>query len=555
MGIKIKNLSVCYNLNALKINAVNNLNIEIKKGESLGIAGESGSGKTSVAMAVMGLLKNPCEVKGEIFYKNIELNSLPEKERNLYRWDKIAMVFQNSLDVLNPVLTIKEQISECIVKHTGINLREAEKRVLELLNLVGLESKYKNFYPHHLSGGMRQRVLLAMALSCSPEVLIVDEPTSSLDFESKKEITGLIKRLHREKKLTLIVISHDMKTITELADRMLVMYSGYVLEEGKTADVLKKPAHPYTRGLLNASPSINPYRDLWGIPGEAGTNPYGGCSFYNRCGQRHLECKTKLPKLKTVMEDRKVACNRGGILVLLEGVNINKTYHFKREKIKACDGCSIKIHSGEVVVLTGKSGSGKTTLARILSGIISPDGGEVIFEGEKVKGNNATSRENGIQMVFQDPFTATNELLSVFKVVSEPLDILKIGSKKDRIEKVEKVLEDVGLPHHQEFLERACYTLSGGQRQRIAIARSLILKPKVLIADEISSMLDPSSQANILRLLKKIQNSKNFAMLYITHDLDLARKIADKIYRMENGRVFPVSLPSTYIEKDFFLIL
>lgn len=563
MGIEIKNLSVCYNLKQLQINAVNNLNIHIKKGESLGIVGESGSGKTSIAMAIMGLLKSSTEVDGQIFYKNVELNSLSEKDRNLYRWGKIAMVFQNSLDVLNPVLTIEEQILECILKHTNISLREAKNKVLELLNLVGLQPKYSKFYPHHLSGGMRQRVLLAMALSCNPKVLIVDEPTSSLDFEAKAEIIELIKKLHRRKEFTLIVISHEMKTILELTNRVVVMYLGYAVEEGGTEDILSAPAHPYTRGLINASPSINPYKDLWGIPREAKRNQHGGCSFYNRCGQRQLhcktklpeletvqcktklpkletvQCKTKLPELETVMTNRKVACNRGGISVIFEGININKTYYFKGEAIKSCNNCNIKIYSGEVVVLTGKSGSGKTTLASILSGVLNPDSGEIFFEGEKIKGNSATSRENGVQIIFQDPFTAINELLTVSQIVSEPLDILKIGSKKDRIEKVKKVLEDVQLSCHQEFLERPCHSLSGGQRQRIAIARSLILNPKVLIADEISSMLDPSTQANILRLLKGLQNSKNFAMLYITHDLDLARKIADRTYNMLEGKIIP----------------
>ncbi|MDQ2085591.1 ABC transporter ATP-binding protein [Herbivorax sp. ANBcel31] len=537
MSIKIKNLSICYNLNQLKINAVNNLNIKIKKGSSLGIVGESGSGKTSVAMAIMGLLKNKGQVEGEIFYEDIELNGLSEKEKNLYRWGKIAMVFQNSLDVLNPVLTVKEQILECILKHTELAFREAEKRVLELLNLVGLESKWSSFYPHHLSGGMRQRVLLAMALSCNPKVLIVDEPTSSLDFEAKSEIIELIKKLHKKKRFTLILISHEMKVISELSSRIMVMYSGYVLEEGVTKDVLAEPMHTYTRGLINASPSINPYRDLWGIPGEVESNQYGGCAFYDRCGQRTLECRTKLPELKTVLTNRKVACNRGGITVLLEGMNINKSYQFKDEKIKPCNNCNIKVYSGEVVVLTGKSGSGKTTLASILSGVLDSDSGEVFFEGEKVKGNSATSKENGVQIIFQDPFTATNELLNVSQVVAEPLDILKIGSKEERFKKVKKVIRDVQLPSHQEFLERDCHSLSGGQRQRVAIARSLILNPKMLIADEISSMLDPSTQANILRLLKGLQNSRNFAMLYITHDLDLAKKIADRTYNMLAGRV------------------
>lgn len=535
--IRVENLSVCYHSDKIRTQAVNNVSFNLDRGSSFGIIGESGSGKTSIAMAMMGLLKKPATVDGQVYYGNKDLNSLSEKERNLYRWGKIAIVFQNSLDVLNPVLTVHEQILECILRHTVLAGQEADKKVAQLLELVGLDAGWNTYYPHQLSGGMRQRVLLAMALSCDPEVLIVDEPTTALDAVAKDEITRLLARLQKEKKFALIVISHEMQIIARLANRVMVMYWGHIVEEGLTKDVLKNPMHTYTRGLIHASPSINPYRDLWGIPGEADRNSLEGCPFYDRCNQKVSECKTKLPQLEYISIERRVACNRGGIATLLIGRGIHKSFAFKGKTVKACDNCDIEIRSGEVVVLIGESGSGKTTLAGILSGVLTADEGEVVFEGEKVKGNSATCRKNGIQIVFQDPFTATNEHLTIAQVVREPLDILKLGTKDERLDKVRQALKDVQLPGDEEFISRKCHGLSGGQRQRVAIARSLVMEPKLLIADEISSMLDPSTQANVLRLLKGLQNSKGFAMLYITHDLALARKIADRVYVMYKGRI------------------
>ena len=535
--IRVENLSVCYHSEKSRTRAVNKVSFNLDKGSSLGIIGESGSGKTSIALAMMGLLKKAATVEGQVYYEDKDLNSLAEKERNLYRWGKIAIVFQNSLDVLNPVLTVHEQILECLSRHTALTGQTADEKVVQLLELVGLKAGWNTYYPHQLSGGMRQRVLLAMALSCDPEVLIVDEPTTALDAMAKDEIVRLLVKLHREKKFALLVISHEMQIISKLASRVMVMYGGHIVEEGLTKDVLKNPLHTYTRGLVQASPVINPYRDLWGIPGEAAPNSLKGCPFYDRCNQKLLACQTKLPVLEYISLERRVACNRGGITTLLAGRGINKSFVFKGKTIKACDNCDLTIRSGEVVVLIGESGSGKTTLAGILAGVLMADVGEVMFEGETIKGNNATSRKNGLQIVFQDPFTATNEHLSITQVIKEPLDILKLGSKEEKLDKVRQALQDVQLPTDDEFLTKKCHCLSGGQRQRVALARSLVMEPKLLIADEISSMLDPSTQANVLRLLKGLQNAKGFAMLYITHDLALARKIADRVYVMYNGRI------------------
>lgn len=535
--LTVEKLVVKYNLDNEIIKGVDDLSFSIKKGESLGIIGESGSGKTSMAMAIMGLIKDPGEVKGNIIFNGKDINGLGKKQLNFLRWKKIAIVFQNSLDVLNPLLTIHEQIYEVLVKHTKLSEKAIHERIHDLFIKVGLSLDIIYSYPHELSGGMRQRVLIAMALSCEPELLIVDEPTSSLDMVSKNEIIKLLSDLYKDNKFALLVISHELDTILKLTSNICVMYSGTIVERGKTSEVITNPMHTYTKGLLNSSPAINPFGDMWGIPNERITSDNLGCPFKDRCTQSIDLCKFQKPKLKYITKDREVACNRGGIVRILKASNISKAYKTKVRPLKACINCAMEIKSGEIVALIGESGSGKTTLASILAGILKSDKGQVLFEENLVSGNNCTSRENGIQMVFQDPFSAINEKLSVIEVISEPLKIMKKLSGDSLESLVRKTLKEVQLPNDNKFINRKCYTLSGGQRQRVSLARSLIVKPKLLIADEISSMIDSSTQANILRLLKKLQNEKGFSVLYITHDLAVARKIADRIYVMSKGKI------------------
>lgn len=535
--LKVKNLSVTYNQAGQETHAVKDMSFTLEQGQALGIIGESGSGKTTLGLAIMGILNSGAKVDGTIEYKGVNLRKLSPGQLNMYRWKHIAMVFQNGLETLNPLLTVKEQIKECIIHHLKMKQLEADQQVKVLLEQVGLEVSVADSFPHQLSGGMRQKVLIAMALACDPKVLIIDEPTGSLDALSKAEIIELLAKLQREKRFSMIVISHDFSVITRLTGKMCVMYRGCILEEGLTRDILKNPLHTYTRGLINSSPSINPYQDLWGIPPSGKPVSHKGCPFYPRCCQSSDICKDQMPKLEYVSLERRVACNKGGIVTLLEAQGIDKTYSFKGRKIRACKNCHMSVRAGEIVALIGQSGSGKTTLASVLSGYLNPDNGHTKFLGQPVKQYEFTCRPKGIQMVFQDPFSSINDQFTVLQAVKEPLDILKLYSPVERAEKVKKVLSNMELSTDDSFLNRRCFTLSGGQRQRVSIARSLVMEPKLLIADEISSMLDPSTQANILRLLKGLQNSLGFAMIYITHDLDLARKIADKVYIMHQGEI------------------
>lgn len=536
--LEVRNLTVTYKNASHPVRAVDGVSLRINRGEIMGIIGESGCGKTTLALAILGLLHD-VRVDGEILFNGESLLGLSEELLRRYRWKRIALVFQNSLDVLNPVLKIGEQVGEPLRFHNRLTTKEADRHVVELLKMVGLEPSWRHCYPHQLSGGMRQRVLLAMALSCEPELLLVDEPTTALDAASRNDILAVLRRLQRQMGFAMLLISHDLMFIKQLTTQVMTMYCGQVVETGRTSDVLLNPLHCYTRGLLNSSPNFFKYKDLWGIGGEppvAGGN-HDGCAFAPRCCQAAEECKCRRPELRYVALERQVACHKGGIETLLTAEGIKKSYSLRQSLIEAVKGVNLEIRSGEVVALVGESGSGKSTLAQVLAGVLPADEGEVCYKGKPVDGNWATRMRRGMQIIFQDPFSATSSRMRVLEVVREPLDIMMWGSKREREEQVSHALQAVCLPVTADFLKRHCYSLSGGQRQRLAIARALVSDPNLVIADEITSMLDPSSQANLLRELKGLQNKFGFAMLYITHDLYLARKVADKVYVMHRGEI------------------
>lgn len=535
--LEIEDLRCYFKTESGVVRAVNGVSFSIDAGETVGLVGESGCGKTTLALSVMGLLPSSATVSGSIRFRGIEINNLSEAEKDRLRWRHIALAFQNSAEVLNPVLTVGEQIMEPLRKHLLLSCRDAEKRCFELLKMVGLGVEWSSRYPHQLSGGMRQRVLLAMALACEPDLVIIDEPTTGLDPIARSEILQLLADLRRRHNLSLVLISHDLAVISTLASRVMVMYAGRVVEEGLTREVLTFPCHPYTRGLINSTPALFPYKDLWGIPGETpGIRVPAGCAFHPRCTQALEECRRTVPELRTTTDGRRVACHRGGIVALLKAKGISHEYPLGgRRRLKVLDGIDLEIREGETVALVGKTGSGKSTLAHILAGVVRPTAGEVYFQGVRVQGSNMSTKLGGVQIVFQDPFSALSHRFKVLEAVREPLDINRIGSLEERNQRVKEVLASVQLPSDENFLNRYCCELSGGQRQRLALARALVMEPKLLIADEITSALDVSTQANILRLLKGLQNSYGFAMLYITHDITLALKIAERLMILQDG--------------------
>lgn len=524
------------------VKAVDGISFEIQKGEILGIVGESGSGKTTAALSIMGLLPGNAECSGAIRYNGTEISSLPEGELDAIRWKDIAIVFQNSLEVLNPVMKVGTQVCEPMVHHRGMNTREAALRCAELFRRVGLDPVWMDSFPHQLSGGMRQKALLAMALSCEPNLLILDEVTSALDAFARKEMRELLLDLQNTHGYSMIVISHDITFVSSIASRVLVLYAGRVVEAGPTEAVVNSPQHPYTKGLINAAPGIFIYKDMWGIPGDSPSgNEDIGCPFSARCIQSIDVCRQMPPRLTRSGNGREIACHRGGIATLMAARDIGFSYNLPdRSSLRAVDGIDLDITEGEVLAIVGQTGSGKSTLAHILAGVLHPDCGEVSFMGGKVHGGNNGHRLGGIQIVFQDPFDSVNNRFTVADAVREPLDINNVGSHEERLNMTKNALELVRLPSSDRFLANYCSELSGGQRQRVALARAMVMRPKLLIADEITSALDVSTAANVLRLLKGLQNRRGFAMIYISHDLTLALKIADRVAVMRSGKIVEV---------------
>ena len=535
--LEIDDLSLTYFQGESPVPALDRISLSLASGESLGLIGESGCGKTSLALAVMGLAKT-ATLAGSIRFRGQELTTMAEKAYQGIRWNRIALAFQNSREVFNPVLTVGEQVAETLTRHQGLKAKSAHRQAAQLFSRVGLDSAWHKAYPHQLSGGMRQRVLMAMAVSCNPDLLIVDEPFTSLDAEARSDMSDLLRSLQKELGFAMILISHTMTAIARLTEKTLTLYAGQVLETGPTKELLADPCHPYTWGLINASPEFYGYKDLWGIPGTPPVpGKAGGCPFFPRCVQHRTSCSRSRPDLVPAGPGRTVACHRGGIATVLEGRGLEKSFDLNGRAVRAVRRADIRVKASEVVALVGPSGSGKSTLAHLLVALETPDGGEVLFQGSPLSGPRAGARLGGMQLVFQDPAQAVSPRLTALEAVREPLDILGWETPALRDEKSCAAIKAVHLPLDRGFLDRPCHALSGGQRQRLSVARALVMDPVLLIADEITAMLDPSAQAHLLRQLKGLQHEKGFSMLFITHDLHLARKIADRAYVLKEGRI------------------
>ena len=364
--LDVQNLSIVYNRVRPHVPAAMDISFTLPAGESLGIIGESGCGKTTLALGIMGLLRQ-ADIRGRVLFQGRNLTAMKASRRRLFRWRNIAMVFQNSLEVFNPVTTLGEQLDEPLRTHLGLSPKAASERMAEMLILTGLDPQWQSGYAHQLSGGMRQRALIAMALGCEPDILIVDEPTTSLDPQSRRKILNLIEALQQRMGFAMILISHNLPAVRQLTSRLMTLYAGRVVEQGVTSDVLRNPMHPYTRGLINAAPDFFPYKDLWGI-GGAPPKPgaASGCAFEPRCCQASDLCKQSRPELSGVGVERRVACHKGGIETVLQAIGLTKNYCLGPRKVPALKGVSLTVRRGEVVGLVGKSGSGKSTLAHSL---------------------------------------------------------------------------------------------------------------------------------------------------------------------------------------------
>lgn len=495
-------------------------------GDTLAIVGETGAGKTTLAMSVMRL--GEVRATGEVLFRGTDLLGLSPREMEKIRWNDIAMVFQDVDSAMHPLLRVIDQIAEPIVAHGLLPKAPAEQKAAALLLKVGLPTEKHRDYPHQLSSGQKQRALIAMALSNDPEILILDEPTASLDSVTKTDVVHVLQEVAAS--TSLIVITHDLATAAQLCRRTAVLYGGKIVESGPTTSVLLDPRHPYTRGLVRSFPNMTTTKDLQGIPGTY-SDSEKGCPFEPRCTQRIAACKERFPELREA-DGRLVACHRGGIVPLLELRHFSTTFDwdFSLEDI------DLTIYHGETVAVVGESGSGKTSLARTIMGLIPSDDGGIYLEGAEV-GRRSREFYRTVQMIFQNPRESINPRFSVLEAVMEPLRVQRMGTREENGARARAMLEEVELPSSDRFLDSYCLSLSSGEAQRVAIARALVLEPRLLVADEPTSALDPSVQAKIAKLLLDLQERKGLSLLFITHDIALARKISDRIVVVKAGRV------------------
>ncbi|MCR9196268.1 MAG: ABC transporter ATP-binding protein [Hyphomonas sp.] len=487
---------------------VDNVGFSVAPGETLSIVGESGSGKSLTSLAIMGLLPSVLRPtpEGRIMWRgrgqSRDLMQLTERRMRTVRGGEIGMIFQEPMTSLNPLFTVGNQITEALALHTDLNRRERRDKAVALLEKVGIREPQEryNAYPHQLSGGMRQRAMIAMTLAGGPSLLIADEPTTALDVTIQAQILELLKGLQTDLGMSMIFVTHDLGVVAEVADTVLVMQNGRVVEKGAVADVLVRPRHLYTKTLLDAVPRIeSPLRQRLGSgsPSNDLTKP------------------------------------------LLEVRDLKKSYPLPGGKmVEALKGIDLKVMPGEVVGLVGESGSGKSTIAKLLVGLEKPTVGEIHFEGQPISytGKQARGMRRAIQMIFQDPFAALNPRWRIDSILTEPMIVHRLYSGGgERREAALTLLDQVGLP--PSVLSRFPHEFSGGQRQRLSIARALAVKPQLLIADESVSALDVTVQAQVLDLLRRLKSDLNMTLLFIAHDMAVVRNLCDQVGVMHNGQI------------------
>ena len=534
--------------------AVERMSLEVEPGEILGIVGESGAGKSTIGNAILGLLEPPGEVTGgRMRLHEHDLGALSEAERKKLRGGKIGMIFQDPLTSLNPLYTVGRQLVETIRTHLGLSESAAEARAVRLLDQVGIEEPRVRLrhYPHQFSGGMRQRVVIALALCADPELLIADEPTTALDVSIQAQILELIRSLCREHRLGVILITHNMGVIADVTDRVSVMYRGRLVESGATAEVLGRPTHPYTKSLIGAVPrpdvKVARFPTIGYVEGEGSGSAPGSGPKERPSGWLARSWAGKTDDFPA----------GAGPLVEIDAVSmdfliVRSMLRWRRRTFTAVDEVSFSIRPGEVFGLVGESGSGKSTIARIVTGIYRPTGGRVAFAGNALTAIRDARRlrrfRQQMQMIFQDPYASLNPRMRVLDIVAEPIRFHGLtGSRAETDAIVGDLLERVGL--ERTAAVRFPHEFSGGQRQRISIARALATGPRFLICDEPTSALDVSIQAQILNLLKDLQEEMGLTMLFISHDLPVIRQMCDRIGVMRRGRLIEVAESEDLFER------
>ena len=521
--LNVSNLSTAFQSDYGSKQALKNISFKINEGEVLALVGESGSGKTVTSLSIMGLLPNNAYIQegniNLIDKKNNQVNilKLTDDKHNLIRGNDISMVFQEPMTCLNPTMTIGDQIVEVILNHKKISKTKAVKEMIDLLGLVEIPDPTQRAreYPHQLSGGMRQRVMISIALACTPKLIIADEPTSALDVTIQAQLLQLLMKLKNSivSKTSILFITHDLGIVRELADRVIVMYHGEIVEEGQVKEVFDNPKHSYTRNLIQSLP----------------------------------EFKLEERKLNKKDDNKPTKVDDNEIILKIE--NLFKEFPVEKgffkesnETVKAVQNISLNVKKNEVLGLVGESGSGKSTLGKSIIKLLQPSRGKIYFNNENISeysNKQMIKIRQKMQMIFQDPFASLNPRKNILDTLIEPILVHNLMKKNEAINYIKEIINDVGLPI--ESLRRFPHEFSGGQRQRIGIARALVLKPEFIVADEPVSALDVSIQAQVLNLLEKLKKTYNLTMIFISHDLSVIEFFCDKVAVMYLGHIVEIA--------------
>ena len=553
--LEIKNLVTEFRTEDETVKAVNDISFTLNKGETIGIVGESGSGKSVTSLSVMRLIPNPPGriASGEILFHTpsgiIDLAKANEKTMRTLRGNEIAMIFQEPMTSLNPVYTCGDQVAEAIIVHQKVNKQEAKLRTIELFKKVQLPRPEAIFdtYPHQISGGQKQRVMIAMAMSCNPKILIADEPTTALDVTVQKTILELMNKLQLEHDMGIMFITHDLGVIAELADKVVVMYKGKVVEQGSVLDIFNNPQHPYTKGLLACRPPLN--KRLKWLPTVSDFMTVDAEGVMKETNKSVEEVTNSLViSAEETSAQHKVLYAKEPVLQiknLKTYFPISKGLFGKStEYVKAVDDITFDVYPGETLGLVGESGCGKTTLGRTILKLLEPTEGQIIFEGHDLTNLGAKEMREyrkKMQIIFQDPYSSLNPRITIGEAIMEPMKVHNVlANDEERKARVMELLRRVNLPEHHFY--RYPHEFSGGQRQRICIARSLALNPRFIICDESVSALDVSVQAQVLNLLNELKQEFGFTYIFISHDLSVVKFMSDRMVVMNQGKIEEMGL-------------
>jgi peptide/nickel transport system ATP-binding protein len=554
--LEVKNLVTEFNTEEGSVQAVKGISFTLYRGETIGIVGESGSGKSVTSLSIMRLIPSPPGKisSGEVIYhtkdgKQVDLLKISEDEMRKYRGNDISMIFQEPMTSLNPVFTCGDQVMEAILLHQNVDKVGAKRITLEMFEKVQLPTPQRMFdaYPHQLSGGQKQRVMIAMAMSCNPDILIADEPTTALDVTVQKTILELMNELSDHLESSIIFITHDLGVIGEIADRVLVMYQGNIVEEGTVLEIFKEPKHPYTRSLLACRPPLGKrlsklptVKDFMEVDAEGNIKELN-TSVEDAISKVIVSDQTTKDRMAKLKAQTPILQVRNLKTWFPTGKNFfGKTTSW----VKAVNDVSFDVYPGETMGLVGESGCGKTTLGRSILNLASAYEGEVLFEGRdilKMSSGDLTDLRKDMQIIFQDPYSSLNPRMTIGSAIQEPMTVHGLFSnEKQRKEKVEDLLNTVGLnPNH---FHRYPHEFSGGQRQRICIARALALNPRFIICDESVSALDVSVQAQVLNLLLNLREEYGFTYIFISHDLSVVKFMSDRMIVMDKGEIEEIGL-------------